>query len=514
MLDATVEFLSHQSHFEATQVNIEDYFCYKDDSSAVKDDIKTQTVPDPGKDFLFPSFIPPDDENDDFSWLFKVLPCDPPHSDQTVPSEAHLFEEKVVGPIIKASENDVPPAPLEQSMLMDPMFSLMDITSLIAQDDSPDEGDDKITFHKADVNNDDNQTPSTATTQEVMGTNLRRSSRVKRPTRSQTRAPAIIIDTPVSLRRSQRKRSYKQMMNEEVVAHDLGNNSVPNKKRRKTQRSSTDTSAWSVHTPLSEKGENVNGKSGLKLIFRKHKPVNPVDRRLVSNKQYQKGLIDSSKSLVAELYLSRTLENKSVPVVEEGISSILPLNPLNVKEIEDTLKLEWIENHNAIAYAKAHVIKRELTEDTQAGNAEEYSSGFMNVEKEYDNLLQIQNSALSVMNYKVATMKSSREETEDNTNESFAENVHIMNSHLEKVTGAVPVNITAISNSDSFVKNWTTFQYKGHLYRPNPAVVVLQRITDDLIEDMQSKPRKIALHSEFYNALTSYFDTNHPNETG
>lgn len=561
-------FFHQSSDFDATQV----MYCIDNEPSPTAEDtliieqspenIPTKQAPevkdDFYKDFAFPEML--DDEKDDFSWLMKVCPTPSNQSDQTVPGEDfHALESASNFNSIKKTKLASPSPPEESaSMLLDAMLSEMDVSSLITND-----FENEITFHKDEATNDEiNENPK------LLAHDNMKSSKSRTKKRSlilRNRTTTALTETPISLRRSQRKRSFTEMIQTEVIINKANNVTGSNQRKNKRPRlqstpreskipkskNNTDMSAVAVAITESNTSslpqpeaivmlDEKPVKNKLIIKFRKSKPVNPIEKSFVSNRAYQRGLIDPSKMLSGQIYLTRSCSPKLMPIIEENASaSKWVAKPMVPKKIKELLKMEWIMNHNTLANVKAHgkemLGSKKLTSD---GNAVRGTFATMDLDNDYESILQFQNEIQCVVDWKSNLLSKTHDLTEienpislDNTFSNFSNFNNYFNEQLPSdgnnldddddtesttqddeldngIVGAVSVNKVALSKSSSvLIENWSVFKIKGQHYRSNPGVVIVERLSDHVIEQMQSKPKKVTLESPYYKALTSYFET-------
>lgn len=479
----------------------------------VGNNIKPETC----DDFEMPSL--PDDD-DDFSWLVKVLPG----NDQTVPSAQP-----------EVSQPQPPPQPeqgeiaQQNTMLFNSYFSEMDVSQIFLP-----EGD-QITIKIEQVHDAPEPLPE--------------NKQVDPPVRRQKRKSSVIdncqeTDTPVSLRRSQRKkRSCKEMIEAEAALckpPEKANRSTSKRRRVESGRRSASKARLSPALVT----EAVSGarkrkspspiqkvikreRSELTLVFKKYRPVNPLEKKITG---YARGLLDSSKTLAGELYMTQFVPSAARPDFEDSLgidNSLVAFNSVKPDKVKVLMKKEWMTIQNAIANVKAHGTEvlgnKSLTED---GKALRGAFHTINLDGEYENLLKAQNNCETVLKWKSLYCKRQKADI-SSTNVSFGPDKTFSNfsnftsyfhetseDHRETVVdrnqgmvGVVPVNPFATLSSD-VAKNWTVFGFKGKLYRPNPVTVTIRRTPDDVIKEMKAKPKRISLDAPYYKALTTYFDKN------
>ncbi len=560
-------FFDQSSGFDATQV----MYCIDNEHSPTNEDtliieqspenIPTKEAPevrdDFDKDFAFPEMM--DDEKDDFSWLMKVCPISSNHSDQTVPGEEfHVYDSAAANfNSINATKetSSLPPAPEESvSMLVDVMLSEMDVSSLITSDVN------EITFHKDEPNKDDEnkETPKLAHDKNMKSS---KSQTRKRSQILRNRTTTALTETPISLRRSQRKRSFTEMIQTEVTMNKgnsaSGSRSAQRKNKRPRLQSTPGESKiiidnnekstvavaiteTNTSTKLVEPDAIILDEKPVKerliIKFRKSEPVNPIDKSLVSKRSFQKGLIDPSKILSGEMYLTQSCSPKLMPIMEEDVTvSKWVAKPVVPNKLKELLKMEWITNHNTLANMKAHGKEmlggKKLTSD---GNLRG-TFATMDLDNEYERILKFQNEIQCVIDWKSNANKTHNlTEIEKPTNlditfSNFSNFNNYFNEQLPSdennlddddidssadadelnngIVGAVPVNTVALSKSSSVLcENWSVFKIKGQHFRSNPGVVIVERLSDHVIEQMKAKPKKVTLKSPYYKALTSYFE--------
>ncbi|CAL8107274.1 unnamed protein product [Orchesella dallaii] len=489
-------------------------------------------------EFMIPDLSPDMDDNN-FSWLFRILPPEAENS-QNMDHESMTFyphpedvpREHSENPV-KTEKQDTNEFPDKTTMLMDPLLSEMDVSALFPPPEEIPSSAEILTPSTTDAENaTESQTKRQFNTDNRNGGRDRARGSVRGRVVTPITRNSSITDTPI-LRRSQRKRNYLEMTNMHAkVTPELP--SLKNKRLRKTigqkeeqmatpsldykateiMESIFETPKWEIDKPPSE----IETMPSLKIVFRKIKPVNPIDTKLIIPWEYQKGVLNTDAHLASELYLKHSIFPRIVPTYETKtyVTDAITKTPLDITEIRKLMKENHMEKHNKHANLLAH---GRGNVDHKESQAFPFLMDF--VTNDFDILLTQQQSIFAniqvqLMEEKNTEQSATADETMNTTfvnfsnfNDYFDEPVEkqpITKNKVDRIVGAVPVSACAMTGNEKLFSKVAVFQHKGQLYRPNPLVIPLVRIPDEDILEIISKPTLPTLESPYYSALTTYFE--------